>query len=109
MTTTAPTETGTTTQVYRIFIRATPQRIWDAITDPDWTQRFGYGLRDEYELRPGGRYRGFGNAGMKAMGFPDVVVDGTIVTSRTPDDLPAFCRAIMETLTAKPAANSHKS
>ena len=45
----APTQASTTTQVYRIFIRATPQAIWDAITKPEWTQRFGYGLRDEYD------------------------------------------------------------
>jgi protease I len=26
----------------------------------------------------------------------EVVVDGNIITSRTPDDLPAFCKAILE-------------
>ena len=63
----APTQASTTTQVYRIFIRATPQAIWDAITKPEWTERFGYGLRDEYDLRPGGAYRGRANDGMKAL------------------------------------------
>jgi carbon monoxide dehydrogenase subunit G len=29
----------TTVQVYRVWIKATPQAIWDAITDPDWTDR----------------------------------------------------------------------
>jgi len=28
----------------------------------------------------------------------EVVVDGNVITSRTPDDLPAFCRAILEKL-----------
>ena len=28
------TDTMTTTQVYRVYIKATPQAIWDAITDP---------------------------------------------------------------------------
>ncbi len=28
----------------------------------------------------------------------EVVVDGNLITSRTPDDLPAFCRAIIEGL-----------
>jgi uncharacterized protein YndB with AHSA1/START domain len=96
MTTTAPTETGTTTQVYRIFIRATPQRIWDAITDPEWTQRFGYGLREEYDLRPGGTYRGRGNAGMKAMGFPDVVVDGEVIEADPPRKLVVTWRMAMD-------------
>ena len=29
-----------TTQVYRIVIKATPQAIWDAITKPEWTERY---------------------------------------------------------------------
>ena len=28
----------------------------------------------------------------------DVVVDGNLITSRTPDDLPAFCRAVIGAL-----------
>lgn len=86
-TTTAPTETGTTTQVYRIFIKATPQAIWDAITTPEWTQRFGYGLRDEYELRPGGKYRGQPNAGMIAMGMTGTAVDGEVIEADPPRKL----------------------
>ena len=78
MTSTATLDTGSTTsnttQVYRIFIKATPQAIWDAITKPEWTQRFGYGLHDEYDLRPGGTYRGMANAGMVAMGMSGVIV-----------------------------------
>ena len=27
-----------TTQVYRVYIKATPQAIWDAITKPEWTE-----------------------------------------------------------------------
>ena len=69
MTSSAPPDIGTTTQVYRIFIKATPQAIWDAITRPEFTQRWGYGLRDEYDLRPGGQYRGHANDGMIAMGM----------------------------------------
>jgi uncharacterized protein YndB with AHSA1/START domain len=87
MTSTAPTETSTTTQVYRIFIRATPQAIWDAITKPEWTQRWGYGLKDEYELRPGGKYRGHANEGMIAMGMGGVIVDGEVIESDPPRKL----------------------
>ena len=32
----------------------------------------------------------------------EVVVDGNLVTSRKPEDLPAFCRAALEVLTAAP-------
>ncbi len=99
---TTTTETSTTTQVYRIFIRATPQKIWDAITDPEWTQRFGYGLRDEYELRPGGKYRGRANAGMLAMGLPEVTVDGEVIESDPPRKLVVTWRMAMDpTLSAE--------
>jgi protease I len=33
----------------------------------------------------------------------EVVVDGNLVTSRKPEDLPAFCRASIGVLTAVPA------
>src|SRR3981189_1225793 len=87
MTSIAPTETSTTTQIYRVFIRATPQKIWDAITKPEWTQRFGYGVRDEYGLRPGGKYRAYANEGMLAMGMPEVTVDGEVIEADPPRKL----------------------
>ncbi|HJP64953.1 MAG TPA: SRPBCC domain-containing protein [Actinomycetota bacterium] len=34
-----------TTQVYRVFIKATPQAIWDAITKPEFTARYFHGAR----------------------------------------------------------------
>jgi uncharacterized protein YndB with AHSA1/START domain len=33
------TETSVTTQVYGVYIKASPEAIWEAITDPEWTQR----------------------------------------------------------------------
>ena len=32
-----------TTQVYQVFIKATPEQIWDAITKPEWTARYFHG------------------------------------------------------------------
>jgi len=87
MTSSTAIDTSRTTQIYRIFIRATPQAIWDAITKPEWTQRWGYGLRDEYDLRPGGQYRGYANEGMIAMGMSGVVVDGEVIEADPPRKL----------------------
>jgi len=42
------------------------------------------------------------NAGAKFVD-QDVVVDGHLITSRTPDDLPAFCSAIINQLSQVPA------
>jgi len=45
-----------TTQVYQLFIKATPEAIWDAITKPEFTQRYFHGARitvtpDHYDSR----------------------------------------------------------
>jgi uncharacterized protein YndB with AHSA1/START domain len=96
MTSTAPTDTSVTTQIYRVFIRATPQKIWDAITTPEWTQRYGYGVRDVYELHPGGKYRGYANEGMLAMGMPEVTVDGEVIEADPPRKLVITWRMVMD-------------
>ena len=38
------TEQAATTQVFRIVIKASAQAIWDAITSPEWSERYGYCL-----------------------------------------------------------------
>ncbi len=37
------TITQTTVQVYQVFIKATPEQIWDAITKPEFTAQYFYG------------------------------------------------------------------
>jgi uncharacterized protein YndB with AHSA1/START domain len=39
------TTVAQTTQVYQVFIKATPEQIWDAITKPEWTARYFHGAR----------------------------------------------------------------
>ncbi|MFC4588061.1 SRPBCC family protein [Sphaerisporangium corydalis] len=36
-----------TTQVYQIFIKATPERIWEAIVKPEFTARYFHGAHIE--------------------------------------------------------------
>jgi uncharacterized protein YndB with AHSA1/START domain len=85
-----------TIQVYRVYIRATPEAIWTAITDPDWTERYGYGGRAEYDLRPGGAYRGLTNDGMRAQGAPEVAVDGEVLEADPPRRLVQTWRMAMD-------------
>jgi len=68
--------TSTTVQVYRVWIAAKPEAIWEAITSPEWTRRYGYEAPSEYDLRPGGAYKGYPSEAMKQHGVPD----GPIVT-----------------------------
>jgi uncharacterized protein YndB with AHSA1/START domain len=63
-----------TTQVYKVFIKATPEAIWDALTNPDQTDRYGYRGRVEYDLRNGGSYQALASAEMLAHGTPEVMV-----------------------------------
>jgi uncharacterized protein YndB with AHSA1/START domain len=39
------TTVAQTTQVYQVFIKATAEEIWDAITKPEFTQQYFYGAR----------------------------------------------------------------
>ena len=41
------TMAATTTQVYQVFINATPEQIWEAITKPEFTVRYFHGARIE--------------------------------------------------------------
>ena len=80
-------ERDVSTQVFRVFIKATPQAIWDAITDPDWNARYGYRSRQEFELRPGGAFRAFATADMAEHGAPDVVIEGEVLEVDPPNRL----------------------
>jgi uncharacterized protein YndB with AHSA1/START domain len=55
------TITALTTQVYSVFIRATPEQVWEAITTPEFTEQYFYGAR--IELRDGRRYSSYGDFG----------------------------------------------
>jgi uncharacterized protein YndB with AHSA1/START domain len=94
---TSATQNATTTQVYRVYIKATPEAIWDAITKPEWTDRYGYGGIPEYDLRPGAPYRVRPGAEMAAYpGVPDIIIDGEIVEADPPRKLVQTWRMLMD-------------
>jgi uncharacterized protein YndB with AHSA1/START domain len=93
---TSTAATTATTQVYRVYIKATPEAVWNAITDPDWTDRFGYGGRADYDLRPGGAYTGYTSEAMRAMGAPEVAVDGEVIEVDPPRKLVQTWRMLMD-------------
>jgi uncharacterized protein YndB with AHSA1/START domain len=96
------TSTATTTQIYRVYIKATPEAIWDAITEPDWSERYGYGARVDYDLRPGGRFQVYATDEMMKyaaeLGIPvtDVVIDGEVIESDPPRRLVQTWRLLMD-------------
>jgi uncharacterized protein YndB with AHSA1/START domain len=54
------TMTAQTTQVYSVFILATPEQIWDAITKSEFTQQYFFGAR--IDVRDGRRFSAIGEA-----------------------------------------------
>ena len=97
MTTQAPTAT----QVYRVFIKATPEAVWDAITKPEWSRRYGYGGDVAYDLRPGGEYKAFSSEEMRKYGAPEVVIDGEVIEADPPRRLVQTWRMLMTPETAE--------
>jgi len=80
-------ETGqkdSVTHIHQIYIRASAQAIWDAITDPEWNGKYGYQAVSEYELRTGGRFRAKSNAQMLQYGLPETIIDGEVVEVKPP-------------------------
>ena len=102
---TAATETAVATQTFRVWMKATPEAIWQALTDPEWVERYGYGARTELELRPGGVYRGYATAEMLAFGGPEVMVEGEVLEVDAPRRLVQTWHALFDpTTTGEPAS-----
>ena len=93
---TTMTETGVTTQVYRVFIKATPEAIWDAITNPEFNQRYGYRGRSDYDLRPGGAFRAVATPEMVELGMPEQLLDGEVVEADPPRRLVQTWRVLWD-------------
>ena len=93
-------------QVYRVYIKATAERIWTAITDPAWNQRYGYCAPGVFDLRAGGRFYSTASEEMRAArvhrGRPvvDVIVDGEVVESDPQRRLVHTWRMLMDPSTA---------
>lgn len=95
-----------TTQVFRVWIKTTPEKIWTAITDPGWTVKYGYAAPVFFDLRPGGSYRSESTQEMRDYaeqnGFqvPGTIVDGEVVEADPPRLLKQTWRMLMDPATA---------
>ncbi len=100
--TTMTEPTRTTTQVHSIYIRATPQAIWDAITTPEWTNRYGYGGYVEYDdFTPGAAFRVHASEEFLESGAPDVIIDGEVLEVDPPRRMVQTWRMLMDPDMAK--------
>jgi uncharacterized protein YndB with AHSA1/START domain len=58
----------TTEFVYATFIRTTPEKLWEALTSGDFSEKYWMGFRIEVEQKAGGRVRILPPKGMEAHG-----------------------------------------
>ena len=54
---TAGTAPVGTMAVFEIFVKTTPERLWEAITDPAQRARYSFGVQTTSEWAPGSPYR----------------------------------------------------
>jgi uncharacterized protein YndB with AHSA1/START domain len=88
------TMTKETTQVYSVFIRATPEQVWDGITKPEFTARYFYGSVIDSSYEPGTPYLGW--AEDRSMQY----VDGEVIEADPPRKLVTTWRAVYDPETA---------
>jgi uncharacterized protein YndB with AHSA1/START domain len=96
-----------TVLVNRVYIKTTPEKVWQAIVDPEWNGRYGYAAPSVYDLSAGGSYRSTASDEMRAYSaehgydVPDVVVDGEVLESDPPRKLVQTFRMLMDPRTAE--------
>jgi uncharacterized protein YndB with AHSA1/START domain len=93
------------TQVFRIWIKASADKVWQAITDPEFNQKYAYAAPQFFELKKGGRFYSTANPGMKdyaaANGFemPEIILDGEVLEAEPPRRLVQTWRMLMDPTT----------
>ncbi|GAB3145233.1 SRPBCC domain-containing protein [Micromonospora sonneratiae] len=91
-------------QSHRVFLKASPDQVWTALTSSDWTRRYGYGGRIDIDARPGGVYRGYASEAMVGPGVSIVIVEGEIVEAEPAKRLEMTWRMTADpTMAAEPA------
>jgi uncharacterized protein YndB with AHSA1/START domain len=92
---TTMTDVNLTTQVYEVFVKASPERIWEAITKPEFTSKYFYGSHVDSTFAEGAELKSFS---------PDrsqLWVDGEVLESDPPRRLQHTWRALYDEETAK--------
>jgi uncharacterized protein YndB with AHSA1/START domain len=56
-------EARTLEKVFEIYIKTTPERLWEAITDPGLRARYTFGMQVESDFRPGSSFAGYAGTG----------------------------------------------
>ena len=93
------TMTQTNVQVYQVFIKATPEQIWEAITKPEFTAKYFHGSLVESTFEPGAPYNGW------STDHSQLWVDGVVEDADPPHRLSHTWRALYDPETAAEEAS----
>jgi len=63
-------ENHTMEKVFEIYIKTTPERLWEAITNPELRSKYSFGVRVESDWTPGSHYAG------SSPGAPGLLMEG---------------------------------
>ncbi|MGH3303614.1 MAG: ArsR/SmtB family transcription factor [Streptosporangiaceae bacterium] len=74
-------------KIFEIYIRTTPERLWEAITDPDIRRTYNFGASVTSDWKPGSRLE------MGHPGAPGLLGDGEVIEADPP-------RKLVHTMTA---------
>jgi uncharacterized protein YndB with AHSA1/START domain len=75
-------------KLYEIYIKTTPERLWEAITDPELRSKYNFGVRVQSDWTPGSRYEGVHPSA------PSALLEGENVVVEPP-------RLLVQTFTAR--------
>jgi len=84
------TMTAQTTQVYQLYIKASPEEIWEAITRPEFTTKYFHGSYVDSTFEPGAPY--FGYSTDRSL----LWVDGEVLEADPPRRLQHTWRALYD-------------
>jgi len=84
------TMTETTTQVYQLYIRATPEQVWDAITKSEFRRKYFFGTSIESTFEAGASMRSLSPDGTEVWG------DNTVLESDRPRKLVHTWRSLYD-------------
>jgi uncharacterized protein YndB with AHSA1/START domain len=68
-------EDETMEKVFEIYIKTTPERLWEAITDPEMRSKYSFGVRVTSDWAPGSRYESSHPAGVAIAEGENLEVD----------------------------------
>ena len=88
------TQAATATQVYQLYIRATQEEVWDAITDPAIVAKFFFGAQVESTYEVGSKLRSVAPDGSDTWG------DNTILECDPPRRLVHTWRSLYDPVMA---------